>query len=559
MKLSYLIAAVLLLLSAIAAFIYLDSRALSSEEARARLEAPSSVDWMSIKDDPDKRIDISWMPLPRYPNGGADAYAERKLEKLFNVDIKPILLDKAGYGQRKPMLFAAGDIPDLVWNGNPGDVQKDIFHGCIEPIPLELIYRYAPGYFELISHEAPMGWLYASYGNENWGLPLMWLDGALSTPGVWRKDWLEAVGIDKEPETLEEFEEAFRRFTFDDPDGNGRDDTYGLTNTTIGWHLMFSEFFGAFGVLPFDWMEKDGRIVWGGITPEAKQALAVLRRWNEEGLLDPEWLTDGLGERRRLKEKFMSGRIGYAYSLGIYDEFDPLAPASLVNVLAQLNPDAEAMPAALPVGPGGERGVRSWGTASNIYVAGPGVVEEPLRLIRILKMLEHQVGVDEETYLNFRYGEKGVHWDHAIPDDQPGGGAASGIVRLEPYVEERDFQKEVLTIWGVGVPEFEDRNVSQEKLDFNRRYRSPKYGLINAIGRPAMTPAAQIYLEDLRAWQLRVYTEIIRGNLPLDYFDEFKEEWLRRGGAEMTEEAQHVLVRKEELAAKIDQIMEGGQ
>lgn len=43
----------------------------------------------------------------------------------------------------------------------------------------------------------------------------------------YRKDWAEALGLD-EPESVADLEEMIRAFTFDDPDGNGVDDTYGL-------------------------------------------------------------------------------------------------------------------------------------------------------------------------------------------------------------------------------------------------------------------------------------------------------------------------------------------
>lgn len=42
-----------------------------------------------------------------------------------------------------------------------------------------------------------------------------------------RNDWLDNLGLEM-PETIDEFHEILRAFTFDDPDENGVDDTYGL-------------------------------------------------------------------------------------------------------------------------------------------------------------------------------------------------------------------------------------------------------------------------------------------------------------------------------------------
>ena len=59
-----------------------------------------------------------------------------------------------------------------------------------------------------------------------------------------RKDWLDRLGLEP-PETLEEYYEVIRAFTLDDPDGNGVQDTIGLTLTSkLG---RSSPFFGAFG------------------------------------------------------------------------------------------------------------------------------------------------------------------------------------------------------------------------------------------------------------------------------------------------------------------------
>ncbi|MFR6331699.1 MAG: extracellular solute-binding protein [Eisenbergiella sp.] len=48
-----------------------------------------------------------------------------------------------------------------------------------------------------------------------------------------RQDWLDKLGL-KAPTTLDEFEEVIRAFTEQDPDGNGKKDTYGLlTQATV--------------------------------------------------------------------------------------------------------------------------------------------------------------------------------------------------------------------------------------------------------------------------------------------------------------------------------------
>ena len=59
-----------------------------------------------------------------------------------------------------------------------------------------------------------------------------------------RKDWLDAVGKDI-PTNAEEFRDVLKAFTEDDPDGNGRQDTYGLTGASPD--STFRPLWGAFG------------------------------------------------------------------------------------------------------------------------------------------------------------------------------------------------------------------------------------------------------------------------------------------------------------------------
>jgi putative aldouronate transport system substrate-binding protein len=537
-----------LFLGSLAWIIY---READSPAQAEQISNQATVDWNGVIDNRSIFMTISWLPVPRFPGGEEDTFGARQLEKRFNIKIKPIFLDAQGYVNVKPLMFAGGDIPDVTWDGDPGDVQRDIFHGCILPVPWEVIKKYAPTYFRLITQYAPLGWVYTYHDGKNWGLPTIWTGGRLPAPGVWRKDWLDKVGIHKEPETLEEFHEAFRRFTFNDPAGDGKADTYGLTDTTVS-RQMFTEFFGAFGALPFDWVEHDGNVTWGGIAPEARATLQMLAGWYREGIIDPDLVTDGMGGDRRMREKFMNGRVGYASGLGQFNEFDLNNPDALVNVMGQLNPAAKAVPAHLPVGPDGKRGTVSWGAAANTLVIGKDVAKEPAKLIRVLEMIELQVSENPDTYLLYNYGKRGKHWDYRIPDTgEIGTGPSSGIHVLPPYNDSKVFQRELLTIWGVENPEMTERFMPVSQKQFIEKYQNYPDCRQDAIGRPDVIPSAAKYLNDLMNLQLSVYTDIIRGEKPISAFDQFREEWLDRGGRKMTEEAALFLEQKNKLYRRL--------
>lgn len=529
--------------------------ALSEEEVARMAAAPPTIDWENVVDDPSEKLTTTWYPLPRFPSGREGTWAELQLEEQFNIDIKPILTDGTAYGRRKPLMFAGGAIPDYTFDGDPVDVRRDVHHGCLVPVPRWVIRKYAPTYARFITENDPNGWLFAYANGQNYGIPTLYIDGAYAVPGVWRMDYLRNVGIDKIPETLDEFHEALYRMTYDDPDGNGKDDTYGMSGNVRLWAFVFPEFFGAFGVLPMDWQEVDGRIVWGGIRPEAKQVLQLLGDWYAEGLIDPEFVTDGIDHPRRLTNKFINGHNGYAWNvLGTYFQFDPSQPTGMNNVLGKLYPEAEAVPAWLPIGPDGQRGVRFWGAAASVMVFGPGIVEKPQKVIRILKIIEYARSCDIDTYLSFLHGAHGLHWDYRVPDEgRPGTGLSSGVRRLPPYDDKQKFDREVLAgcyAGGANI-EHDDAHTPPEQLAFRDTYRKKEWCLVDALGKPGVVPSAQRYLAELRNWQLTVYAEFIRGNRSLDTFDAFVEEWMKRGGRVMTEEANELLEVKREIFEEV--------
>lgn len=525
--------------------------ALTPEQANQAIIEKTYIDWSQVEDDPSERLVISWMPLPRFPNGVEGAFGERIIEEIINIDLKPIFMDAQGYERRKPLMLAGGDIPHVIFEGNPAHARSDAHHGVIVPVPRWLIRKHAPVYFKMISDTDPNGWLFANAYGENWGIPTLWIDGGYPNPGVWRVDWLRNVGIERIPQTLEEFHEALRRFTYDDPDGNGRDDTYGMSGNAQAWHITFSEFFGAYGVLPFDWMEleEDGRkrIVWGGITPRAKEALEMLAEWYEEGIIDPEFVTDGM-TRNQERSKFINGRVGYISQLGRYLDFEwEMNPNALKPMMAQLNPDAEIAVGSFPVGPYGDSGCRNWGSAANIIVFGTSVAEKPEIVIRALKMMEYFVANGPEVYIRHRHGERGKHWDFIDPTRE----YAGGIRLLEPYTDQNVWEREVLTIWRPECPLYEELLYSEEEKQHRSKYQPKDKLMVDALGKPDIVPSAPIYLSDLQNMQLTFYTDVICGKVPIEAFEQFTARWLDRGGRILTEEANELLQVRDRLYQEV--------
>lgn len=112
---------------------------------------------------------------------------------------------------------------------------------------------------------------------------------AIGRLGVsYRTDWAEAVGITQEPKTVEDLYNMLYKFTYEDPDGNGKEDTYGLAMTKyVGPLDIIQTWFGCGN----EWIEQDGKLVPVHQTAEYKEALTWIKKIYEEGLIRKDWAT----------------------------------------------------------------------------------------------------------------------------------------------------------------------------------------------------------------------------------------------------------------------------
>ena len=126
-----------------------------------------------------------------------------------------------------------------------------------------------------------------------------------------RGDWLDAFGLSK-PYTIDEFYEASYKFTYDDPDGNGENDTTGFT-TSGTWNMqdIFQAFDARLNHIA------DAKPIWNPntdiwedsmIKPEMAECLAFLNQCYTEKVLDNECFA-GIGGSG-MRERVSSGLYG---------------------------------------------------------------------------------------------------------------------------------------------------------------------------------------------------------------------------------------------------------
>lgn len=521
------------------------------EEIQAKYKS-ESVDWSQVHDDPAEKliyniiVNSKEIPKPSY---------YKLLEDRFNVEFNIQYIKRSVWNKKKGLLMASGKIPD-VFVDEGGSLRNSIQHDFILPIPLEVIAKYIPDHAKRVNEWAPYGWAAGYVNNQNYSVPLLAMHFKHPRTGTWRLDWLRNVGINKIPETLDEFYKAFRAFRYDDPDVNGENDTWGLTGDLLSWYTTFTEIFGAYGILPYDCQLKNGELVFGGIQLEAKQALEYLHKLYDEGIIHPDFITDQWFSG--VNAKLYSGKIGYVNYFSSYETYDKTFPGSSYNRMKKLQPEAELAPAILPRGPDGKSGHRTWGISSNSLVFGKPVKEQPEKAIRYLKIL-NEIVTDEELYVVCSIGQRGVHWDWSEKGEE------FGTRQLSPYREDHSLLEAQglstlkfaeKTALGVGPSaDIYEKYLPEGLLEFRKKYRKEEWGMRNPSGRPDINPAIAVIYDRIQTFQMTVYQEFIRGSRDLSTFDEFVEEWRALGGDEYLEAMKKFLVEQQSLEIKIKKLI----
>jgi putative aldouronate transport system substrate-binding protein len=158
-----------------------------------------------------------------------------------------------------------------------------------------------------------------------------------------RKDWLDKLHL-QSPKTLDDFYNVAKAFTFNDPDGDGKNDTYGFSTTTgsnaTGLGTNFQAIFGAYG-LPGVWSyNTPGKVSLTLRDPNYLKAVEFLKKMSDAHLMDPDWTTlSGTDFRARWSQQgkygIMPGDFCATICQGNYQPFDvnypngvwiPLAP-----------------------------------------------------------------------------------------------------------------------------------------------------------------------------------------------------------------------------------------
>lgn len=219
------------------------------------------------------------------------------------------------YAQKLNVTAASDSLPDLMWV-DAAQLKRMVEDDQLADLT-EVYKNYVADYTDKVLHEdGGSAMESATINGKLYGLPHI-QSGYGSCEVLWvRADWLKNLGLET-PKTMQDVLDTARAFAAKDPDGNGKADTYGIginkgliAENNLGYAVL-DGFFNAYHAYPSIWMKDDtGKLVYGGIQPEMKNALEELQKLYAEGVIDPEF---GVKDAIKVSENVNAGKVGMFY------------------------------------------------------------------------------------------------------------------------------------------------------------------------------------------------------------------------------------------------------
>ena len=394
------------------------------------------------------------------------------------------------------------------------------------------------------------------------GSPLVWI----------RKDWMEKLNLDA-PKSLADLEEIAIAFMEEDPDGNGQKDTYGIPtlasfSASYGGDANLCDIFlNVGGAAPGIWQKnEDGTVIYGSLMEGAKEALTLLNRWYEQGIIPSDfatWTSD------TVSQALGDNKAGIVYSpwFGTW--------ASMNNSINLIS-DAEWSAYMLPAEEGGEILSAGGNPAVNIYVVRKDF-EDPSAFVYAYDMwcaaghipnYEGYVEIHNTYNLMFESvpGNAYMLPIQTIMDKVVGTGEMTTVEEVKEYcknevgvaldwVVEGAFKGK--TVYDALQAGENPREAVYEGIDATTTYQQYMQwwegpnALVN--GNPkavstvfqGSTESMELYGSFLGTLEQDAYVNMIMGNTDgqsiSDYFDAFVQSYLDQGGAAITAEVQETI------------------
>lgn len=359
---------------------------------------------------------------------------------------------------------------------------------------------------------------------------------------IWvRTDWLDQLGL-QPPKTMADVLAIAKAFAEGDPDGNNKKDTIGLGMTKDLWGgaMGLEGFMAGYQAYPNIWIEgEDGKLTFGSIQPEVKQALQVLQDMMKNGQLDKEF---GIKDGGKVAEDITAGRLGLEYG----EQWNSIWPLQL-NKDNDPNAQWQAFPI---VTESGDKAMVPQKFSTTKFFAVRKGAAHPEAVIKLFNMhVEKNWGETAEFDKYYAPKEAESVWQLSPVQPAPPkknvqafreidaarkAGDMSTLKGEAKTIQEKidlynSGSKEGFAVWGwerIYGPEGSMGITDQ--YDKNGQFLIDKF-----VGAP--TPTMVERKSTLEKLQDETFVKIILGE-SIDTFDKFVADWKKLGGDQITQE-----------------------
>jgi len=222
---------------------------------------------------------------------------------------------------------------------------------------------------------------------------------------VIRQDWLDKLGLTA-PTNLDEFMEVAKAFTFNDPDGNGAQDTYGFCAFIDGSGLAqaglgprFDFIYGAYGVAGVWNLSSADSVSLNARSEDYMKATEFIKALNDEKVIDPDWPTL---KKDEFRARWKQGKCGI-----MIENFAALANKSNYKDFDENFPDGQWGAMDAVQGPDGEASMGTVMKTARIYAVSQKAIDEG-KGEAIARFLEWTAS--DEGYFLLGFGVEGENY-----------------------------------------------------------------------------------------------------------------------------------------------------
>jgi len=449
------------------------------------------------------------------------------------------VVDGSMYDQKLGLSINSGDIPDMfAVNGSQLKLYQE--SGLLTDLTSVYEAEASANTRDILTQD-PIALRAATIDGKLWGIPLT--DASVATASVlWvRQDWMTKLGI-KAPGSMGDVLDISRRFTEEDPDGNGAKDTFGLCmdKDLFGAIGGLQGFFNGYHAYPGIWFERDGKIVYGSFQPEMREGLLALQKMYAAGQIDPEF---GVKDVNAMTESIAQGKCGMEF--GVW--WNPYHPLNL----SQAN-NQDAYWQAFPIPSVDSAPAKSqYSTAIGSFLVVRNGYEHPEALIRMVNfwtdnIVRSQVDNVRSVFLGDIKNPDVVLYKYTPVVLWEPNASIDGSRKLREALAKHDptgLNNEMAWRYRI-IQAYFEQGIKEAWVEVATNGPNGavsilegvlgEYGLLNRFYGPP-TPTMAEKLPTLQTMESEMVTKVIMGD-PIDLFDQFVNDWYELGGTKIVEE-----------------------